>query len=269
MKNGITNLGAARLLLAALLMCVQAAAAGLQGQLNLNEATVEELELLPEIGAVRAQAIVDYRSRHGRFSSLGDLTEVSGIGPRTLRGIRPYLRLSGSSDLRSSEPQRAPPSLSSPPPGGLQMLADQGLFDVLIQRIKGAHRRIDIATYVFRLGQGEGNRPAQLVRELGEARRRGVRVRVLLERDDHAASLNRDNQAAAAALRAEAVEVRFDQPETTSHMKLVVIDGRYSLVGSHNLTHSALRYNHEVSLLVDDPVLADNLLRYMDAILTP
>jgi len=55
--------------------------------LDVNTASTEELMLLPGIGPVKAQAIVEYRMRHGRFSSLADLKKVRGIGPVTVRRI--------------------------------------------------------------------------------------------------------------------------------------------------------------------------------------
>lgn len=64
--------------------------------LDLNTAPAKELERLPGIGAVRAQAIVDYRTEHGLFSSLEELEAVKGIGPATLEGIRPYVSINST-----------------------------------------------------------------------------------------------------------------------------------------------------------------------------
>ena len=58
------------------------------GKLNVNTATVEELESLPGIGASRAAAIVEYRKTHGPFQRVEDLVEVSGIGDGILGSIR-------------------------------------------------------------------------------------------------------------------------------------------------------------------------------------
>ncbi len=50
------------------------------GRLNLNAATAAELDGLPGIGAVLAQRIIDYRTKHGPFARLRDLLDVPGIG---------------------------------------------------------------------------------------------------------------------------------------------------------------------------------------------
>jgi competence protein ComEA len=59
----------------------------------LNSATLEQLDALPGVGPVLAQRIIDWRTEHGRFSSVDELTEVSGIGERTLAELRPLVRL--------------------------------------------------------------------------------------------------------------------------------------------------------------------------------
>jgi competence protein ComEA len=55
--------------------------AGPPGKVNLNTATVADLDGLPGIGPVLAQRIVDYRDQQGRFASVDQLDDVPGIGP--------------------------------------------------------------------------------------------------------------------------------------------------------------------------------------------
>jgi competence protein ComEA len=59
-----------------------------QGPINLNAATVEQLDDLPGVGPATAAAIVAYRRDHGPFSSVEQLLEVRGIGPSKLEQIR-------------------------------------------------------------------------------------------------------------------------------------------------------------------------------------
>ena len=59
--------------------------------LNINTASAEELQTLPNIGVQMAQRIVDYRTQHGKFSSVDDLQNVKGIGAKTLEKLRPFV----------------------------------------------------------------------------------------------------------------------------------------------------------------------------------
>lgn len=57
---------------------------------NINTAAQTELEALPEVGPVTAQAIIAWRTEHGGFSSVDELLEVDGIGDATLAQMAPY-----------------------------------------------------------------------------------------------------------------------------------------------------------------------------------
>jgi competence protein ComEA len=57
-------------------------------RISLGTATLEQLDTLPGIGPVTAQAILDHRTDHGRFTSVDDLLDVKGIGEATLADIR-------------------------------------------------------------------------------------------------------------------------------------------------------------------------------------
>lgn len=58
---------------------------------NLNTAAQAELETLPEVGPVTAQAILAWREEHGGFTSVDELLEVDGIGDATLEQIAPHV----------------------------------------------------------------------------------------------------------------------------------------------------------------------------------
>ena len=60
-------------------------------QVDLNSATEAQLDELPGVGPVTAQAIIAWRSAHGRFSSVDQLAEVDGIGPSRLAKLRPLV----------------------------------------------------------------------------------------------------------------------------------------------------------------------------------
>ncbi|WP_235931397.1 ComEA family DNA-binding protein [Actinomyces respiraculi] len=65
-----------------------AGGSGTSGTVNLNTADAAELETLPGIGPALAQRIINYRTEHGAFTSVDELTSVSGIGSARLEALR-------------------------------------------------------------------------------------------------------------------------------------------------------------------------------------
>lgn len=63
-------------------------AAAAVATVNINAATVKELQGLPGIGKVTADHIVAYRTEKGPFAAVDDLIKVKGIGKKTLEAIR-------------------------------------------------------------------------------------------------------------------------------------------------------------------------------------
>ncbi|MDH6245887.1 ComEA family DNA-binding protein [Mycobacterium sp. OTB74] len=68
-------------------------ASGPKELVDLNTATAEQLDVLPGVGPVTAQAIVGWRGSHGRFTSVDQLGEVDGIGPGRLEKLRALVKV--------------------------------------------------------------------------------------------------------------------------------------------------------------------------------
>jgi competence protein ComEA len=63
------------------------------GLLDLNAATLEQLDELPGVGPVLAQRILDWRQENGRFSAVDELQEVPGIGPAKFAALAKKVRV--------------------------------------------------------------------------------------------------------------------------------------------------------------------------------
>jgi len=89
---------------------------------NLNTATKEELITLDGIGEVKAQAIIDYRTKNGPFKSMADVDKVPGIGEGTLKKIDKEVSLSGKTtvaakaDAKPAVKAEAKPATAAPAP---------------------------------------------------------------------------------------------------------------------------------------------------------
>jgi len=86
-------------------------------KVNINSANAAELErVLINIGAAKAQAIVDYRQEHGAFKSADELVRVRGIGLRTLERNRDLIEVNETASATNSttKPPSSPPATAVP-----------------------------------------------------------------------------------------------------------------------------------------------------------
>ncbi len=63
------------------------------GLVSINQADLQQLMTLPGIGEVKAQAILDYRTQHGSFSSIDEIKQVSGIGEAIFGQIKNKIKI--------------------------------------------------------------------------------------------------------------------------------------------------------------------------------
>ena len=149
----------------------------------------------------------------------------------------------------------------------LTLLKNRDYFRALSEKIHEARKEIRLAFFLFKTNGRPESYPEIILRELSQAVQRGVRVTVVLERDGRPAStVNRDNGETAERLKKAGMDVHWDSPKKTTHTKLAVIDGRYTFIGSHNLTQSALKYNNEMSVMIDSPAVAEKTLHYIQGL---
>src|ERR1700758_2449621 len=92
---------AAKILCVALVLILLCSAVGAQKKppskpVDLNAATIKELQELPGVGQVTAQRIIDMRQKSGHFRRVEDLLAIRGISQKKLDAMRPYVTVSAS-----------------------------------------------------------------------------------------------------------------------------------------------------------------------------
>jgi len=153
------------------------------------------------------------------------------------------------------------------PAEDVQLVTDAQYFQVTKKVIQEA--KFSIQVMMFEMGYYDRypNTPSNLlIKELIDAKKRGVKVEVILEvREgrDRTAERNRDT---GKILSNGGVEVIYDPLFKTTHAKCMVVDGRLILLGSTNWTYSALSNNNEVSVLIRSKELANELIDYFNRV---
>ena len=122
-------------------------------------------------------------------------------------------------------------------------LYNQEYTEFVLPLICKAQNTIDIVTYDWRWYP---DNPEHEIQKLNTAiifsLSRLVKVRAILQ-DKNMVQFLRDLK----------ISARHFHHQPTLHAKFLLIDDRYLILGSHNLTHRAMDYNIETSLLIDDP----------------
>lgn len=138
------------------------------------------------------------------------------------------------------------------------LVSRSAYLDVATRLLRSAQREVKIVMFFMTYRRG-GSLPTNLlVEEVAAARRRGCRVTVVLDLDrpgDPYGSRH-INLAAYRYLQSQDVNVTWDNREWVTHTKLLVVDGRDILCGSHNWTAGSLRTYDDQSLVLRSSALA-------------
>jgi len=134
-------------------------------------------------------------------------------------------------------------AITSPPCAQATPLFSPDASDEIISMMREAKETIEVEMYVFT--------DDALARELSDAQKRGVQVRVILEgRVNSKAS----TQTIPAALEAAGVQVRWASLQyALTHSKMMIIDGKKVLIGSINFSKSAQHKNREAAAVLECP----------------
>lgn len=126
----------------------------------------------------------------------------------------------------------------------------------VIPEINQAKRCIDIVVYDWRWYQNDPGNPVQVFNQsIVNAVRRGVRVRVIGNSED-----------VLKILRGVGCETKKIYSKRLVHAKMILIDEKNIVVGSHNFSQSAFTMNQEVSVIIRDCEDAPKLQKYYNSL---
>jgi phosphatidylserine/phosphatidylglycerophosphate/cardiolipin synthase-like enzyme len=152
--------------------------------------------------------------------------------------------------------QRLP--IAIPPANGVKLskgrctlLLDEFYLPALKDLIRTATESINVTMFLYSASKAASG-PDSLTQLLVASVRKGIAVKVLLDRDrkGEAYKTRVINRPTGRLLAQEGVEVRYGRPDRLLHAKVVVIDGRVVIIGSHNWTRPSLTEYHEASVLI-------------------
>lgn len=129
----------------------------------------------------------------------------------------------------------------------------------ILELLKVANRRIRIVMFFLTFKDEERQVTDQLVAEIINAQKRGVNIQVILDQQGYGDIPSRKaNSSVYEYFRKQGIPVRFDSENIATHSKLVVIDDRHVVIGSHNWTAGSFNWYDEASVYLSSDELAQH-----------
>lgn len=149
------------------------------------------------------------------------------------------------------------------PAKDVEIITNRDYFPAVYKLLENAKESIYIFMFEARIYPDYPNDVNEkLLDALIEAKKRGIDVKVILD----ASSWNRGNtlknKQMADALKGGGVDVFYDPLDVTSHPKLLIIDHRFTVIGSTNWSYYALEKNNEASVIIDSEPVAQGFEKY-------
>ena len=159
-----------------------------------------------------------------------------------------------------------PPSFGLPAED-VQLVADAQYFQVAKKMIQEAKHSVQVMMFEMGYYDRNPNTPSNLlIKELIDARKRGVKVEVILEIREGEDRTTKRNRHTGKILSEGGVDVIYDPLFKTTHAKLMMVDGKFTLLGSTNWTYFALTNNNEASVFIRSQEVAKAFLDYFNRV---
>ena len=159
------------------------------------------------------------------------------------------------------------PQAVSLPAEDVQLVTNAQYFQTAQKIIRESKESIYVMMFEMGYYDDHPNTPSNLlIKELIEAKKRGVKVEVILDVREGEDRTTKRNRHTGKILSQGGVSVIYDPLSKTTHAKTMIVDGRLALVGSTNWTYYALTDNNEVSVLVRSKEVAQEMIDYFNRV---
>jgi phosphatidylserine/phosphatidylglycerophosphate/cardiolipin synthase-like enzyme len=136
-------------------------------------------------------------------------------------------------------------------------ISDRGYFPAVHEALQNAKSSIHIVSFELKYyDKYSSSQQNQIIEDLIAARKRGVDVKIVV--DEYANSDPNTN--GFDYVKSNGIDIKYDSNKTTTHCKLIVIDGKIVVLGSTNFSFYALEKNNEVDVIL----FSDNTARYFE-----
>ena len=161
----------------------------------------------------------------------------------------------------------SPPYSLALPAEDVQLVTDAQYFQVAKKLIQEAKHSIQVMMFEMGYYEQHPNTPPNLlIKNLIDAKKRRVKVEVILEVREGEDRTSKRNRHTGKILAEGGVEVTYDPLFKTTHAKFMVVDRQLTLLGSTNWTYYALTSNNEASVLVRSKEVAQAMMDYFNRV---
>lgn len=149
---------------------------------------------------------------------------------------------------------------------GVAVLDDTDYYHFLIEVLKRAQERIWIIMFFMRFEDEEAYPTDLLFDKLLSAKSRGVEIKVILDRDAEGEVYGSRviNEEAYNFFVKNGIQVTWDSEDVVTHTKMVLIDDRHLIIGSHNWTAGSFFAYDDKSVYIESEILAEKAHQYFD-----
>lgn len=139
------------------------------------------------------------------------------------------------------------------------VLLNHKYFEVLINEIENSKASVFVSMFYFSYSKDTDSITSKILNAISKAFSKGVEVKIILDRDNPSDiyASSKANTKRYEELKKIGINVKFDKPETATHSKLVIIDNRKIIIGSHNWTYGSFNYYQDLSLMIESKSLSD------------